>query len=117
MREVILLICIVMQAATLIWANCKLCELKTRNDFLKAENDALRLYIKDGAPKGVHRYTVPFGDDGSPTFKTWPPYMDFPRNPCAGCVHEGRLSSAFPCDECKRKLNGEHDMYIEKVKE
>lgn len=45
--------------------------------------------------------------------KDFPPYMDTPRNPCAGCVHEQRPKSVFPCDECKRELNGEHDMFVE----
>lgn len=63
--------------------------------------------------KEVHPY--------SNTRKDWPPYMDFPRkssvNVCAGCVHEATNKGSFPCDECKRKLRGEHDLFVEKVKE
>lgn len=53
--------------------------------------------------------------------RDWPPYMDNPRkssvNVCAGCVHEGSNRNVFPCDECKRKLRGEHDMFVKKVEE
>ena len=53
--------------------------------------------------------------------KDWPPYMDNPRkssaNVCAGCVHEATNKGSFPCDECKRKLRGEHDMFVKKVEE
>lgn len=44
--------------------------------------------------------------------KDWPSYMDNPRNSCAGCVHEQTDDGAFPCNECKRKINGEYDLFV-----
>lgn len=53
------------------------------------------------------------------TRKDYPPYMTYPRkssvNVCAGCVHEETNKGSFPCDECKRMLRSEHDMFVEKV--
>lgn len=37
--------------------------------------------------------------------------------PCAGCAHEGRAKSDFPCNECARCYAGKYDMYVEKTKE
>ena len=49
--------------------------------------------------------------------KNWPPYMDFPRNPCNGCIHDETKAGEFPCSECKRMFSGEHDMFVERKKE
>lgn len=107
----ILFICIAVQAA-LLWLGCrkyfelleKFAELDIDNDFLRA---VISEYERDARP--------------TETLKGYPPYMSYPRkssvNVCAGCVHEATNKGSFPCDECKRKLRGEHDMFVKKVEE
>lgn len=115
---VILIGCNALLSALLIWSQAKISELRIELRRAKAEKSA-HLWADIVTREGYRvREEVTSTSNGR---KDYPPYMSYPRkssiNVCAGCVHEERPDTVFPCDECKRKLNGEHDMFIEKVKD